>query len=204
MTADEYQTAAARTLIDAPDAPFTDEELTIILGALELGAKAGKVMEYVKKAICHRHGFTMHDLGKLLVDTSEATSNLMNVDILPTQHYIFSGNEQMLLWCALGAGGEAGEVIESASMIGSFDLFNPSDMIKELGDLSWYLAGLATLIGVPLSEVFERNITKLKQRYPNGYASADSKARVDTDSEAAEFDSISAWDQWTDEQSRRT
>lgn len=180
MNATDYQTAAARTLISAPETPFTSDELQIMLGAIDLCVKAGKVAEYVKKAICHRHGFTMLELSKKLVDVSRSTTDLMNVDITPAPDLIVSGNEQMILWCALGLAGEAGEVAESAAMVAQFDLFDPADLAKELGDQQWYAAALCTLAGIDLSGVMIDNIAKLKARYPNGYSSADSQARVDT------------------------
>jgi NTP pyrophosphatase (non-canonical NTP hydrolase) len=181
MNADDYQTAAARTLIAAPQQPFTAEELQIILDAIDLVVKAGKVAEYVKKSICHRHGFAMAELSKRLVDVSRATSDLMNADITPAPDLIFSGAEQMMLWCALGLGGEAGEVLENVSAIDQVDLFDRGDTAKELGDLMWYVAATCELADIPLGLVLARNIAKLEKRYPNGYSSADSKARVDID-----------------------
>ena len=43
-------------------------------------------------------------------------------------------------------------------------------LIKELGDVAWYLAEAATALDIDLSEVFERNIEKLKKRYPEGFS----------------------------------
>lgn len=178
MTANEYQSAASRTLIDRPKEPFSDEELAIIFTALELGAKVGKVLEYIKKGICHRHGFDRLEMNKELINVTDRAVALMTLDA-PYQQLIVGGTEQMILWCALGLGGEAGEAMEEASMIRHFDLFNIDGMIKELGDNDWYNAALCTLIGVSMSEVMEKNIAKLIKRYPNGYASADSLTRVD-------------------------
>ena len=49
---------------------------------------------------------------------------------------------------------------------------------KELGDVLWYVAGIATALGLDLSEVASANINKLK-RCPDGLTSAASVARVD-------------------------
>ena len=43
-------------------------------------------------------------------------------------------------------------------------------LIKELGDIAWYLAEGAEALGISLEEVFERNIEKLKKRYPEGFS----------------------------------
>lgn len=175
MTADEYQKLAARTLIDKPEVPFTNEELAIMIAALELGAKTGAVLDYVKKAICHRHGLSMHELGSRLVNVSMAVSDLIQIDITATPNYDLSGNDQMLIWCALGLGGESGEVMENIT----YQEVDKSALIKELGDNDWYNAALCTLIGVPMSDVMQQNIDKLKQRHEAGYSSAASAARVD-------------------------
>ena len=42
-------------------------------------------------------------------------------------------------------------------------------MIKELGDVAWYLAETAYALDVPLEEVMVKNIEKLKARYPEGF-----------------------------------
>lgn len=42
-------------------------------------------------------------------------------------------------------------------------------MIEELGDVLWYCAELASGLGVTLEEVAQRNIDKLRKRYPEGF-----------------------------------
>lgn len=118
MDANEYQDAAARTLIDAPDATYTGDEMMLVWNAIGLAGEAGEVADTVKKAVFHRHG----------VDRDK--------------------------------------------------------LVKELGDVLWYVAALCTKLDVPLSEVMALNIAKLRQRYPDGYSSAASVARVDVEVQA--------------------
>lgn len=93
----------------------------------------------------------------------------------------FTGTEQMLMWCGLGLGGEAGEVLDHLKKaICHQHGMDRRKLTEELGDLMWYVAGICTLIGVPLDDVLAHNVAKLQLRYPNGYNSSDSKARVDT------------------------
>lgn len=40
---------------------------------------------------------------------------------------------------------------------------------KEIGDVLWYLAVLAHMSGLPLSEVAEANVAKLRKLYPEGF-----------------------------------
>ena len=42
-------------------------------------------------------------------------------------------------------------------------------LIKELGDVAWYLAEAATALDVPLETVFQENLDKLHRRFPNGF-----------------------------------
>lgn len=183
MDANDYQTQAARTLIAEPDTTFTNEELSIMLAALELGAKVGAALDYIKKAIPHRHGFDPRELHQLLCEVAIADIDLraMSIGGHDRREYQLSGNEQMLIWCALGLGGEAGEVMDVISGLQVSGL--PVDRIalsKELGDNDWYNAALCTLLGVTMSDVMQANIDKLAARYKNGYSSEGSKARVDT------------------------
>ena len=181
MDANEYQKLASRTLIMEPDTTFTNYELAIMLAALELGAAVGKALDYVKKGIAHRHGFSSKELHTLLCEMARADLDLRvtaaGMDAAP--NYNLSGNDQMLIWCALGLGGEAGEVMEGASMVQYGDI-STQEMVKEQGDVAWYLASIATLMGVSLSDVMQANIDKLAARYKNGYSSGDSKKRIDT------------------------
>ena len=180
MDADTYQRLAARTLIMEPDTMFTNEELAIMLAALELGARVGAAIDYVKKSLCHRHGFDARELHRLLCEMAVADIDLRvtSVGAYERREYQLSGNDQMLIWCALGLGGEAGEVMETISKLPD-GRYVSVDLIKELGDNDWYNAAICTLIGVPMSDVMQANIDKLTKRYQNGYSSEESKKRVD-------------------------
>jgi NTP pyrophosphatase (non-canonical NTP hydrolase) len=78
----------------------------------------------------------------------------------------------------LGVAGEAGEVadyIKKCEFHG-----HPLDrtkLKKELGDVLWYIAMLARTIDMPLSEIAEANVAKLKERYPNGFSHEASQKR---------------------------
>lgn len=41
---------------------------------------------------------------------------------------------------------------------------------EELGDLMWYIVGFCNVNGFDLEEVLEKNISKLKARYPNKFS----------------------------------
>ena len=52
-------------------------------------------------------------------------------------------------------------------------------IIKELGDVAWYMAEIATVLDVELEEVLVQNIEKLKKRYPEGFDKEKSLNRVE-------------------------
>lgn len=91
-----------------------------------------------------------------------------------------SNDEIMLIWNAVGLAGEAGEVSEMIKK-GIFHQhgLDREKLIKELGDVLWYVAALCTRLDVPMGEVMARNVAKLKERYPAGFSAEASLARVD-------------------------
>ena len=79
---------------------------------------------------------------------------------------------------ALGLAAEAGE---SADMIKKILFhgheFDRDALIDELGDPLYYVATLALEFGIPLSLIAQRNVEKLRARYPNGFSEQDSRER---------------------------
>ena len=78
-----------------------------------------------------------------------------------------------LLDAVMGLNGEAGEVIDHVKKVcfQGHEL-DREHLIEELGDTAWYLAVCAEALGVTLEEVLNRNIAKLKARYPDGFDKA--------------------------------
>lgn len=69
--------------------------------------------------------------------------------------------------------GEAGEVAEKYKKIirdkeGVLSKEDKEEIIKELGDVLWYIAVLADYLSVSLGELAERNIEKLSSRNERG------------------------------------
>ena len=79
--------------------------------------------------------------------------------------------KEVLTNSVMGLCGESGEACDLVKK----HLFHGHELdrdalIKELGDVAWYLAEAATALETDLSEVLERNIEKLKKRYPEGFS----------------------------------
>ena len=80
----------------------------------------------------------------------------------------------------MGLCGEAGEAIDIVKKhLAQGHELDREGLVKELGDVAWYLAETAYALDVSLDEVCQRNVEKLHQRYPEGFSTADSVARID-------------------------
>lgn len=81
-----------------------------------------------------------------------------------------------LAYPALGLAGEAGEVAEHAKKAirddgGSVNRERKEAMAKELGDVLWYVAQLATELGLDLDAIAQQNLDKLLSRQQRGVLS---------------------------------
>jgi NTP pyrophosphatase (non-canonical NTP hydrolase) len=78
-----------------------------------------------------------------------------------------------LAYVGLGLAGEAGEVAEKIKKIvrdsaGVIGTTNRLAVAKELGDVLWYIAQVATEFGLSFADVAEQNLEKLASRKARG------------------------------------
>ncbi len=78
----------------------------------------------------------------------------------------------------MGLCGESGEAIDIVKKhLAQGHALNREALIKELGDVAWYLAETAYALDVPLEDVLQGNIDKLRARYPQGFEAEKSMQR---------------------------
>lgn len=78
--------------------------------------------------------------------------------------------QDVLINAVMGLCGESGEAIDIVKKhLHQGHALDREKLVKELGDIAWYLAEAAYALDVPLDDVFEGNIAKLKARYPEGF-----------------------------------
>lgn len=82
----------------------------------------------------------------------------------------------------MGLCGESGEAIDIVKkwMAQGHEL-DKEHFVKKLGDIAWYLAEAATALEIPLDDIFQANIDKLKKRYPEGFDIQKSLGRLQGD-----------------------
>ena len=86
---------------------------------------------------------------------------------------VYPNIDTNLVYPVLGLCGESGELAEKVKKMMRDDNGQLTDerreaMIKEAGDVLWYLSQLSAVLGVPFEEVARRNIEKLAARYAVG------------------------------------
>lgn len=80
--------------------------------------------------------------------------------IYPEQHRV--------IYPALGLAGEAGEVAEKVKKWIRDGNLDPDAVKKELGDVLWYVAAVASDLGLTLDDVASANVQKLESRAARG------------------------------------
>ncbi len=80
------------------------------------------------------------------------------------------GPRDVLINGVMGLCGEAGEAIDIVKKhLAQGHALDREALVKELGDVAWYLAETAHALGVDLETVLRLNIEKLRRRYPEGF-----------------------------------
>lgn len=117
---------------------------------------------YQKLAMRTNDGESTYRLGKAIMQTE----NSSDTD--------FGG----IMMACLGLSGEIGEFNDMIKK----SVFHETPLDeehakKELGDIMWYVAMMATSFGWELDEIMEMNIDKLRKRYPEGFNAYDANHR---------------------------
>ncbi len=87
--------------------------------------------------------------------------------------------KDILINGVMGLCGESGEAIDIVKKwLAQGHELDKDRLVKELGDIAWYLAETAYALDIDLETVLRRNIEKLKARYPQGFDTARSLART--------------------------
>ena len=93
--------------------------------------------------------------------------------------------ENLLLQGVMGMSGEAGEALDIVKKImfqgHELNEATKEHLIRELGDVLWYVATTAEALGVPLETVMRTNIDKLRTRYPKRFNAERSQHREEGD-----------------------
>ena len=95
-----------------------------------------------------------------------------------TQNRELSPRDQLehALW---GLASEVGEVCSIHQKTHQGHPMDLAELRKEVGDVIWFCAELCDVYGYDLGEIAQNNITKLRKRFPDGFAVEKSIHRVE-------------------------
>ena len=96
---------------------------------------------------------TMNEYQRLAQRTSNTTT--------------YSGKLENAILGISGEGGECADLFKKYLFQGHE--LDKAKLAEEVGDLLWYIAELASGLGITLEELAQRNVDKLKGRYPDGF-----------------------------------
>jgi len=110
------------------------------------------------------HINNLDDYKKEVLRTCPAAENMVPGD-LHNEH-----TWDMLLNSGMGLSGEAGEIIDHLKKC-NFQGHTPDVvlLVKELGDVLWYVMLATHCLGVNPMYVIKKNVEKLRKRYPDGF-----------------------------------
>ncbi len=90
--------------------------------------------------------------------------------------------KEVLINSVMGLCGESGEAIDIVKKwLAQGHELDKEHLAKELGDIAWYLAEAATALDIPLEDILQANIDKLRKRYPQGFETKRSLVRQNGD-----------------------
>ncbi len=101
------------------------------------------------------------------------TEYIQNALRTETKQYRFAATDEVtprIEHAVMGLVTEAGECMDAlkkAKMYGK--KLDKVNLVEEAGDIMWYLAILADELGVSFEDMWEKNIAKLRVRFPEKY-----------------------------------
>ena len=88
--------------------------------------------------------------------------------------------KDVLINGVMGLCGESGEAIDIVKKhLHQGHELDREKLAKELGDIAWYLAETAWALDIPLEQILQGNIDKLKKRFPEGFSTERSIMRTE-------------------------
>lgn len=142
---------------------------------------AAELLDQVKKNVFYNKGINekkWDDSVKTIDLTIQALKSIQrNEDYYETSVTKF---DPRIFHGIVGVATEAGELVEALKA--SQNSIDTTNVLEEIGDISWYTAILLDQLGGDWEKLLNANIAKLKARYPEKFTSQDAIER-DVDNE---------------------
>lgn len=196
MNPNTYQRLAARTLIDAPEAPIPDGEIMLVWNAIGLAGEAGEICAILASAAGHRFEdlerlALLEEVGDLLWYAAGLCTKLdAELEASITAYWVVAPFKTDPERAAIEIAAQAGAINDMIKKAvfhrhGVTD-YTRSQILQRIGRLTWHLGALCAALSADLAYVMAQNIEKLRRRYPDGYSTEASLARVDREARPEE------------------
>jgi NTP pyrophosphatase (non-canonical NTP hydrolase) len=138
---------------------------------MELMKKISKVLNLKEMQVLNT---SFVDIMEILTERLEAEQKRMKLnqyqDLTRRTRIHYDDIVEEMVSSAMGIAGEAGEYCDIVKKeVWHKHPMDHDKKVKELGDLMFYIAWSADVLGYTLEEVCLINQAKLKDRYPNGF-----------------------------------
>lgn len=136
---------------------------------IQLSIDASELADFAKKKMFYNKKIDSQNVSLIIEKLKETINKLENIDFNKETTDVVQGNYR-LLHSILGTYTEAGELMSAIHghvvKNESFDIVNGRE---EFGDINWYQAEFLDATNSELQPILDRNIEKLKARYPEKF-----------------------------------
>lgn len=132
--------------------------------ALRLFILSGQIMDLYKRQVFYGKDFAADQMEPLMAEINAISAH--EADDGQKNEIPFNSR---ILHAAMGFATEAGEIMEALEDSLAGKDFDTVNFMEELGDLNWYQAIALDETGLTLEETCEKNINKLKARFPEKF-----------------------------------
>jgi NTP pyrophosphatase (non-canonical NTP hydrolase) len=175
MNLQEYQNYALRTESIISEVVVEDKhELNYVLSAF---ITVGEMLDCYKKAAYYhnpkKYNEQFQELTQKLVFFAEALSRHKSLEHTPAKLNI----DPRTFHGIVGIASESVELVMALEKALNGHEIDPVNVQEELSDIAWYNAILNDTLNLSWEEGLERNIAKLKARYPEKYSDKNAEIR---------------------------
>ena len=129
--------------------------------------------EWLENLILEAHGQEPNPISHTTSEPDMPTMTFNDYQKRSREHAFYPDMNKNLTYPVIGLAGETGEIAEKVKKIlrdkgGRFNAEDIEGLKKEIGDVLWYLAALATELGLSFEEVAYENLQKIEERSARG------------------------------------
>lgn len=166
MNLKDYINGALRTESEIKQAHVTNKDQFINI--LTAYAVSAQLLDMYKKNIFYNKPIDKTKLQNAINDLNAVATSLCSEQPEEQYNSILNINPR-ILHGIVGVATESGELIENVIKQLNNKSIDNINIAEEIGDVCWYQAILVDALGADWDQILERNLAKLKKRYPEKF-----------------------------------